>query len=93
MERENTRVKDLVDLVVLIERGVLDVPTLRRGLDVTFEARQRQSLPIELPEPPSVWAQDYRVLSTEAGVSVGEVGAAFDLLRGYWSLLDLGRGH
>lgn len=87
-DRENTRVKDLVDLVVLIERGTLDAPTLRRAIEATFAARRRQPIPLELEPPPPAWEQDYRVLATEAGAAAGDLGSAFTALREFWAALS-----
>jgi predicted nucleotidyltransferase component of viral defense system len=58
-QRESTRSKDLVDLVLI---GLLARPRagrLRIALESTFHERDRQPLPTTLPPPPSVWAQSY----------------------------------
>lgn len=47
--RENTRVKDLIDLVLLIERTKLDAARLPRAIRETFPARVR-ILYYEFPE-------------------------------------------
>src|SRR4029077_10903350 len=46
--RPNTRTKDLVDLVLLIERGLPDVERIRAALAVIFGTRGTHLLPAEL---------------------------------------------
>jgi predicted nucleotidyltransferase component of viral defense system len=69
-QRESTRVKDLVDLVLIGELAELDAKRLNRALATTFEWRARQPLPNAIPPPPSSWARSYAVLSREVGVTV-----------------------
>ncbi len=69
-ERESTRVKDLVDLVLIGEMAEIDAMRLRDALATTFEQRVRQPLPNAIPSPPSSWARPYAVLAREVGVAV-----------------------
>jgi predicted nucleotidyltransferase component of viral defense system len=69
-QRESTRVKDLVDLVLIGELADLDAKRLRNALAATFEQRVRQPLPKALPPPPSSWGRPYAVLAREVGVAV-----------------------
>lgn len=75
--RESTRVKDLVDLVLIGESSEFDATHLHQALATTFAQRGRQPLPNALPSPPSSWARPYAVLAREAGTAVDiEVGHA-----------------
>lgn len=65
--RVNTRTKDLVDLVLLIERGLPDVAGIRSALRATFEARATHPLPASLSPPPESWAVDFPAMAAEAG--------------------------
>jgi predicted nucleotidyltransferase component of viral defense system len=69
-ERESTRVKDLVDLVLIGELAEIDAKRLRHALATTFEQRARQPLPNAVPVPPSSWARPYAALAREVGVVV-----------------------
>lgn len=64
----STRVKDLVDLVLIHSFATLDAARLRAGLHKTFESRRRQPLPERLPPPPADWAPAYRRLAAEVGI-------------------------
>lgn len=83
--RENTRVKDLVDLVMLIEREAIEPQDLRRAATVVFAARDRQALPVQLAEPPTAWRERYPELASQARVGARDVDAAFALLAAYWA--------
>jgi predicted nucleotidyltransferase component of viral defense system len=68
-QRESTRVKDLVDLVLIGELAEIDAKHLRRALATTFEQRGRQQLPNAIPLPPPWWARPYAVLAFEVGIA------------------------
>jgi hypothetical protein len=80
----NTRVKDLVDLVLLIERGLLDPARLRARLDKVFVVRASHSLPEVLPEPPGSWRSDYANLVSDLEVDAATVDAAHALVSSFW---------
>lgn len=81
--RESTRVKDLVDLVLIGELAELDAKRLSRALVTTFERRASQPLPAAVPPPPRSWARPYAELAREVGIATDiDTGhaAAADLL-------------
>lgn len=88
--RVNTRAKDLVDLVLLIERGSLDPAATRAALCQTFETRGTSPVPTILPMPPAFWAEDHRLMSAQAGLVARDLTAAFDVLSRYWKAHLLG---
>lgn len=61
-DRPSSRVKDLVDLVLLIEADVLDPVRLRARLLVVYRERDDAKPPQQLPPPPATWAEDYVAL-------------------------------
>lgn len=83
--RENTRSRDLVDLLLLIERGKLDPAAVRHALTETFRQRAGHSLPEQLLPPPVAWKDEFPALAQEAGVSTTDVENAFAVLIDYWS--------
>ncbi len=58
--RPNTRVRDLVDLVLPIDTGALDPATTVAALRLTFAQRAIHPLPPALPPPPEAWARRSR---------------------------------
>lgn len=89
-DRQNTRTKDLVDLVLLIERGKLESETVRQALISTFQRRNTHELPTQLPPPPSEWKLEFVPMSEEAGLSTNEYLTAYAILSGYWQQNRLG---
>ena len=88
--RLNTRTKDLVDLVLLIERGRPEVGDIRSALLATFSARGTHSLPASLDPPPKAWALDFPAMATEAGLSTTDCVKAFSVLEAFWTSNALG---
>jgi hypothetical protein len=88
--RLNTRTKDLVDLVLLIERGSIRVEDLHTALAATFSTRGTHLLPELLPPPPKSWAIDFPEMATEAGLSTNDYLTAFGLLESFWNRYSLG---
>jgi Nucleotidyl transferase AbiEii toxin, Type IV TA system len=88
--RLNTRTKDLVDLVLLIERGSPDIARIRSALRATFAARGTHTLPTSLVPPPAAWAIDFPAMAIEAGLSTSDCFGAFSILEAFWTSGALG---
>lgn len=84
-DRENTRSRDLVDLLLLIERGDLDTAEVRHAVVETFRRRARQALPEDLPAPPAAWKDEFSAMARETGVSPSGVAEAYTALVEYWN--------
>jgi hypothetical protein len=67
--RQSTRVKDLIDLVLIAEHATVEAERLQRAIDLTFSSRSSQAVPTAVPAPPSAWVTPYRVLATETGLN------------------------
>jgi hypothetical protein len=76
----NTRVRDLVDMVLLIQSGTLTNDKVAEAISVTFERRKTHASPNTLPQPPAQWQKPYEALARECGIS-GQVEDAFAVLR------------
>ena len=76
----NTRVRDLVDMVLLIQSGTLTNDKVAEAIRVTFERRKTHALPGTLPVPPAEWQNPYRALARECDLS-GQVENAFAVLQ------------
>jgi hypothetical protein len=83
-DRTNTRTKDLVDMILLIERGALDPGESTAALRATFDTRGTHALPPELPRPPAVWQDDFAALATEVGLSTTDLAVAFERVAAFW---------
>jgi hypothetical protein len=64
----STRVKDLVDLVLIAGVAALDAGRLREALDMTFVGRSTRPLPPRLPAPPADWRVPYGRMCRDIGL-------------------------
>ena len=84
-DRENTRVKDLVDLVLLIEDGLAPDGRLRGNVEHVFAVRATHALPIEIVDPPADWAPVFVQLADSVGLRTPGLPAALRVLRAFWA--------
>ncbi len=63
--RTNTRVKDLIDLVLLIERQTLVADRVLAAIDATFARRRTHEIPREVLVPPAQWDRPFAALAEE----------------------------
>lgn len=83
--RPSTRVKDLLDVVLLVESGTLDGPRLGERLSAVFQVRDGASPPQRLPEPPAAWQADYEMLAAPYDVSARTLSDALALAHDLYS--------
>lgn len=86
----NSRVRDLVDLVLLIQKGLPEAAKVREAVEATFKRRKTHPVPEMLQAPPSDWTKAYQGTAGQVGLEPAEIGAAFGLLRDYWNGLNFG---
>jgi len=72
----NSRVKDLVDLALLIGAGGLDKPRILDALRLTFDRRGTHDLPAGLIPPPADWQIPFHALAEECRLPT-DVAAVF----------------
>jgi len=79
--RENpSRVKDLVDMLLLIELDLEPSKLLREVISRTFERYERHALPAVLPRPPEDWQKPFRALAEEVNLKTSELEEAYNSL-------------
>lgn len=66
----NSRVKDLVDMVLLARMGTIDRAVLRQAIDTTFGLRGTHLPPVSLSEPPDSWNAPFVAMSQECRIDV-----------------------
>jgi len=79
---QNSRVKDLVDLALLITDGRLDRARVANALHLTFARRETHALPPSLSAPPEDWRTTFRALAGECGLDPNIV-AVFENVRAF----------
>ncbi|HYI25714.1 MAG TPA: nucleotidyl transferase AbiEii/AbiGii toxin family protein, partial [Thermomicrobiales bacterium] len=85
-DRPSSRVKDLVDMVLITQSFELVAQRCLSAIRHTFETRQVYPIPNNLPPPPTAWATTYpglaRTVSIDPDIGAGHalVAAMFDPL-------------
>jgi hypothetical protein len=81
--REGTRVKDLVDILLIASSVQLKGQFLSKAIDATFQARATHEPPSSLPPPPAGWTLPYARIAADLRLpwktieSAAESAAAF----------------
>lgn len=84
----NTRVRDLVDMYLLVRLGLNPAAT-RVALVATFERRAVQALENTLPPPPPDWENPFAGLALECGITA-DLAAAFRVVTAFYATLQVG---
>ncbi|WP_240958489.1 nucleotidyl transferase AbiEii/AbiGii toxin family protein [Streptomyces chilikensis] len=85
-DRPDTRVKDLVDLVLLAEDGLPGDAALVQVVRHVFAVRATHEVPDELEEPPPRWRDSYPELARELATGIPPtLDATLGLVRGLWA--------
>ena len=79
----NSRVKDLVDIALLIGDRQLDQRKTAQALHLTFERRHTHVLPATLTSPPRDWQRPLEVLAEECGL-LANMNAVFEGVREFY---------
>lgn len=88
----NSRVKDLVDLALLIGSGGLNQRRVADAVRITFERRRTHELPPALVEPPRDWEKRFLRLAEECQLK-GDMDAVFGVVEDFFArvMKDEGR--
>lgn len=84
-DRPNTRVKDLVDMILLIEDGLTPDRTLLDVVTHVFTAREAHPVPQDVPEPPPAWTREYPKLAEDRTLTEPDLAVALELVRKFWA--------
>jgi len=75
----NSRVRDLVDMLLLVNSKSLSVKKTKEAIKVTFARRATHPIPLVLHPPPRNWMMPFSVLATECGIDTG-IDQAFETI-------------
>jgi hypothetical protein len=84
----NTRVKDLVDLALILDREPPDAKRARAAIEATFARRRTHPIPATLPPPPPSWADAFERLAREAGLQARTADEAHREIAAFWHTFD-----
>jgi hypothetical protein len=86
-ERENSRVRDLVDIVIFLEHGLLDTPRVGSAVRQVWAEREDAKPPEALPPLPETWPDRYERLVAEYDIQARTFSAARDLVDALWNTM------
>lgn len=82
-EKLNSRVKDLIDMLLLIEHRNINASTFKQTIQKVFKVRKTHSLPTSLNKPPKEWITLYETLAHECGIKQ-TMEQAFDQINQFY---------
>lgn len=88
-DRENTRVRDLLDLVILVENELLDLESLRAAARRVWHERDASEPPTTLPALPGSWPERYERLAADHDLTARSFEAAANLVAELWADLNI----
>ena len=68
--RTSSRVRDIVDMVLLIKNGKLNKDRFKQAIELTFDCYGLIKAPLYLNEPPSTWEASFFELATECELEI-----------------------
>jgi len=79
----NSRVRDMVDMVLLIQSAKkMDIALVKKAIDATFKRRKTHPVPESFQVPPADWKGPYAALARQCGLSE-DLDEAFRILDAY----------
>ena len=84
-DRENTRVRDLVDLVILCQHELLDTAALSIAVRQVWLERDRVAPPTALPHFPASWPERYEQLAADHDLVVATFPAGLAVVAALWA--------
>ena len=83
-DRPSSRVKDLVDLALLVEQELLEATAYARAVIDVFTERDASAPPSELPDPPGDWASPSAAMAADIGLDQRSLGEAATLVQRFY---------
>lgn len=88
-DRTNTRTRDLVDLLLMLERATPEEAEVKAAIEATFKTRSTHPIPVTLPPPPGSWTHEFAAMAEEVRLRASNLDEAFGRLAQYWMALEL----
>ena len=82
----NSRVRDLVDMVLLIQEAKISPVKTKEALQSVFSRRKSHALPVVLKPAPVAWEKRFVEMAAECGLEIN-LQEGFEVLRRFYSKL------
>jgi hypothetical protein len=80
----NSRVKDLVDLVLMLDKDAPAPKLVKLAVEATFAHRGTHDIPPTIPAAPPTWASSFTAIAKQVNISETTVEGAVARLNEYW---------
>lgn len=80
----NSRVRDLVDMVLLIQDGKISPVKTKEALQAVFHRRKSHAVPATLELAPAGWEKRYAAMAAECGLEM-DLKAGFEVLNRFYA--------
>lgn len=84
-DRENSRVRDLVDLVILRQHELLEPQNLASEVQIVWRERDGGGPPRGIPDPPESWRLKYERQAADLDLAATSLPAAVEVVRSLWA--------
>lgn len=81
--QQNSRAKDLIDIVILIQEKKLNQKLLKTSIQKIFEYRNTHRVPKNLEAPPQAWESKFNKMAKDSSLNI-EMSEAFKLLNDFF---------
>lgn len=85
-QRPNSRVRDIVDMVILIHSKRMNRKKTKEMIQETFKRRKSHPVPPTLPIPTPSWKEPFRALAKECGINE-EIEKSFSTITSFYQKL------
>lgn len=83
----NSRAKDLIDLVLLIDSKSLGAQEVKSAILKTFRRRKSHEIPVTLQPPPADWGSRFKKMAAECSIKF-TLEEAYEFVREYYESLS-----
>jgi hypothetical protein len=83
----NSRVKDLIDLVLILDKDAPAPESVRPAIQATFDRRGTHEIPVTIPAAPPTWTSSFTAMAKEANISQITIEGAVARTNDYWKLI------
>ena len=86
-DRINTRVKDLIDVTLLMDMGLPERVIVRNAVEQIFNTRRTHVIPKQIGNPPATWVSSFTAMALDIGLAQTHMEDATSRFNDYWKKL------
>ena len=86
-DRINSRVKDLADIMLIMNGSLPQPQAVKNAVEQIFTSRETHEIPKVIGAAPSTWVSSYSAMATELNLTQTTIESATSRLNDYWKTL------